>query len=615
MIDKETALHDYLKNSLSEIHKELSQNNKVNFLDTIKEQENKRAQFIEHYRQIPLGTEPFFVVLRKWNSYTPSLPSGDPDKMHKDQFSIGGGYFLFVPGKTESNLDKGYGLVIDPGYNFIHNFGSAGFYLDDIDGILITHAHNDHTNDFESLLALLYERNKKFRDDRKQKLIDLFLNIGAFKKFSNYLDLAHEDKNSYIGNVTVMSPGQTYKIPGRENNLELEIVALFTDHHEIVTKRYAVGICFKASERNIYISGDTGWRFETAERNNRILQKNGIDVTSEDESQTLHILVTHLGSMKPEEFQRIDDIEWKKAFYESHLGVLGCLCMIEKFKPQICVISEFGEELSTLRIETAKALETQARNLKFSTDIRCIAGDVGLWLNPLNKTSLCYQTGEKISWKDLHSDINQDENSIFYVNRNEFFRLYGPVRKKTSIMAQNGMEIIGKLRKSEIVSDYNLDFDPNNVMKADIISLLPQKLNNNRNWPNPNDRLGMMMLLTSLGTTPSDLLPSLWDEIMDFDLDEERYFLSILEWLEYDLAEVIRKYASWCWEIANTLSKSGKVTYKKREIVSMLILSQKPQEILDSTQDKDPKSIEKAKKLFEELMTKTDDEILSLLMK
>ena len=156
--DKESALHDFLEKSAGEIATKLSQGKPLDFLDAMAAQEDKRAEFISSYRRIPLGGTPFFVVLRKWNSYTPSLPISGTKVEAVSQYSIGGGYFLYGP-SNGAEIHRGYGLVIDPGYNFIHNFGLAGFCLDDIDGILITHAHNDHTNDFESLLVLLYERN------------------------------------------------------------------------------------------------------------------------------------------------------------------------------------------------------------------------------------------------------------------------------------------------------------------------------------------------------------------------------------------------------------------------------------------------------------------------
>ncbi len=156
---KREPLQEFLTSEVDRIAQNLSLNNPFDFLENVEILEKQRIDFISKYRRIPLGCESFLVVLRKWNSYTPSLP-GQTGLKDISVHSVGGGYFLYIQA-PENYLETGYGMVIDPGYNFIHNFGAAGFCLDDIDGILITHAHNDHTNDFESLLTLLYQRNDK----------------------------------------------------------------------------------------------------------------------------------------------------------------------------------------------------------------------------------------------------------------------------------------------------------------------------------------------------------------------------------------------------------------------------------------------------------------------
>ncbi len=227
---KKDSLGSFLPKEIARIRKTLEIAVDGDFLDAIEEYEKQRNTFISKYRQCPLGSESFLVVLRRWNSYTPSLPTDHQKMGGLSQYSIGGGYYLFLQSK-EGSLNHGYGLVIDPGYNFIHNFGAAGFGLDDIDSILMTHAHNDHTNDFESILSLLYQRNDKYRGHKSSKKVDLFLNVGSFKKFSNYLDLAKvKEEKDYIGKVVVMSSGQAHSIPGRPD-IECEIFTLYTRSH------------------------------------------------------------------------------------------------------------------------------------------------------------------------------------------------------------------------------------------------------------------------------------------------------------------------------------------------------------------------------------------------
>ncbi|MCL2001278.1 MAG: tetratricopeptide repeat protein, partial [Planctomycetes bacterium] len=121
----------------------------------------------------------FLMAARKWNSYTPALPLGNGGRA-----SLGGGYFLFA---------NGIGTVIDPGFNFLENFSAMGGRLSDIHNVVVTHAHNDHTNDLESILTLFHQRNKAGRN-RSGRLasrsqVNLYLNLGAFQKFSPLLNL------------------------------------------------------------------------------------------------------------------------------------------------------------------------------------------------------------------------------------------------------------------------------------------------------------------------------------------------------------------------------------------------------------------------------------------
>lgn len=102
------------------------------------------------------GNDKFlFYVLRRWNSFTPIVP----DLKDKDRIYRGGGYFIW-------HNDKG--TVIDPGFRFIRNFAEAGGRVADIDNIVITHAHNDHTADLESIFTVLYQHNATIKDTVKE---------------------------------------------------------------------------------------------------------------------------------------------------------------------------------------------------------------------------------------------------------------------------------------------------------------------------------------------------------------------------------------------------------------------------------------------------------------
>jgi len=149
--DKEIiAVVNFKKNALTEKEQDKKtdvlnevinafQEKKDDFFKNMNNIESRFKKFVDSEKSIPDGFFSFLSVLRKWNSYTPILPSKKGDNK-------GGGYFLYHRGK---------GIVIDPGFNFIENFYQEGFKVADIDAVLISHAHNDHTVDLESILTLV----------------------------------------------------------------------------------------------------------------------------------------------------------------------------------------------------------------------------------------------------------------------------------------------------------------------------------------------------------------------------------------------------------------------------------------------------------------------------
>lgn len=287
------------------------------------------ARKIGKKKTIKSSDPDFLMVLRKWNSFTPiiSAPS-----------SIGGGYFLKIG-------DKGY--VIDPGFNFIDNFFNQGFSLEDISGIFISHAHNDHTGDLESLFTLFFKHNNDFQD-RKIK-IDLFFNLGSYKKFCNWIDLKDEN---YINRISVLSPNVTYQI---EENFQL--IPISADHNEIISEKYSLSFVFRTLNSTVIFTNDTKFSYDYA---------NEINKHKPD------ILVVHLGTFADFEYNtpRRDPIE----FYKKHLGLLGTFEIINKCDTGIYLISEFGEEFRGLR----KRIVDSMRGIFSKKIFPC---DVGLTLN------------------------------------------------------------------------------------------------------------------------------------------------------------------------------------------------------------------------------------------
>ena len=84
-------------------------------------------------------------ILRGWSSAV-TLLEGSERRWR------GGGYFLKW---------SGYGIVIDPGFDFLRNFHDAGYHGREIHAVIVSHNHPDHNSDVKDIDDLRYELFKR----------------------------------------------------------------------------------------------------------------------------------------------------------------------------------------------------------------------------------------------------------------------------------------------------------------------------------------------------------------------------------------------------------------------------------------------------------------------
>ena len=319
------------------------------------------------------------TVLRKWNSYTPIVSS-------KIRSSKGGGYFI---------QSKNKGIVVDPGFNFIENFISKGYKFKQIDAVFITHAHNDHTSDLDPLLTLLHRYNtdlyggnlsdpfaeryeegsildglleknkyspemvrknssimKAIEDEAAEifkgtaKVITFYMTSGTFKKYAGFFNLM---KNSNYKVVCVDCDEANDFTIG-----DVTVSVIQAKHHDIISDYSSVGFCFEQGDFVLIYTGDTGFG-EMANEYKKLMEKEGKDKVKYKDKRIA--LIANLGGFdkceKGYSTEKNED-EKKKSYYKNHLGRLGVAKIAEILKPEICIISEFGEEFDGYRIEIAK---------------------------------------------------------------------------------------------------------------------------------------------------------------------------------------------------------------------------------------------------------------------
>ena len=95
--------------------------------------------------------------------------------------------------------------------------------------------------------------------------------------------------------------------------------------------------------------------------------------------------MAHIGSIKEGEFTTSDFMKLSKKkqqekiyFYPNHLGLRGLVMLLDKLRPKVAIISEFGEELKTIRFDLIRGIEKmlERRRAEMQNKVFVIPGDL-----------------------------------------------------------------------------------------------------------------------------------------------------------------------------------------------------------------------------------------------
>jgi ribonuclease BN (tRNA processing enzyme) len=339
--------------------------------------------------------------------------------------SKGGGYFIQVGTK---------GIVIDPGFNFIENFIAAGHKFKEIDYVFISHAHNDHTADLDSLLTILHRYNKELRESanceiqshdfkfeegslfdstlkhlgysledvreneclmkdvkdeiqseikKRRKKIRFYMSAATRTKYSGFFKL--KDEMDYEIFTIDYEHTKEFAIE------DMKVSIIKARHDDIVSDYTAVGFCFSQSDFKLIYTGDTNFLdvedfyTEFAQSASYIKEK--------------VVLVANLGGFKRSELLYTSGTDNPQHYYKNHLGRIGLAKLIDILKPQLCIISEFGEELDGYRRSVANAFKAVYKD----EGTMFLPADIGLCVK--------YES-EQITVKAIASTDIKDEKFI-----------------------------------------------------------------------------------------------------------------------------------------------------------------------------------------------------------
>jgi hypothetical protein len=357
-----------------------------------------------------------FVVLQRWNSFTPAMGATE-----------GGGYLLTRLSSGESSsgqpsiVSAEFGLAIDPGYGFLRNLLAEGYSIRHLTSVAVTHDHPDHVADFDALINLLNEYQKICDSGSSKPKIDVLLNKGALSHLGPSLESSRRVLRDTVVLSAAEEPGgvSEYQFPPQGPSVRV-VPAIHEDLSNYRPSTHdSIGLVLevtcKGETASIGIPSDTAWCGKIA------AQYRKCDIVC------LHIgSVTKRGGrcldlLNPNE---LDDV------LESamHLYLPGVFWFLDSLSTtategsaasccahgRLVILTETGEELrGGIRLEIARSLD---RWFSRRGKIKVVPGDVGLLVDPIFRSMRCSCCGQFYRWDtDFKCECFGDSEQIFYV--------------------------------------------------------------------------------------------------------------------------------------------------------------------------------------------------------
>ncbi len=270
-----------------------------------------------------------FVCMRRYSSPFPLLPRPSAFR------ALGGGYFLRLHRtKDDPHKDEGpFGVVVDPGVDFVENLYRTGFSLSDIDMIAITHDHVDHLGALDPLLSLLHvrfellsEQAKQRRgdsdgaaQDSPQKKVKVLMSRSVEWRYDSVKRLRQSSEFEFkcFEDIFEDSEAKTGKLDDSDPIFErfpksYEILAMSSaagqrdgGGHLDLSLQPSHGLCFRAtdgSQASLAITSDTPPPPESEEKQAEWLRVWGPALDAD-------ILIAHLNSVPLTELRRMDQAD------------------------------------------------------------------------------------------------------------------------------------------------------------------------------------------------------------------------------------------------------------------------------------------------------------------
>jgi ribonuclease BN (tRNA processing enzyme) len=229
---------------------------------------------------------------------------------------------------------QGYQFMIDPGPGALNQAKKYNVNLRENTVVLVSHAHINHCNDINAVLAAMSHNNL----DTKGVLIANSTVVNGDEKTKPYLTEFHKGS---VERIIIPDPGQRVGIE------DVEIITLKAKH----TDQKTVGFKFITPEFSLAYSSDTGYNTELVK-----------------EYANTDILILNV----------VHPFEKKEEF---NLNSDDAVNLIKRVNPKLAIITHFGKDM----MEANPVY--QAREISKITGIDVIAAEEGTSIDPVEYAS------------------------------------------------------------------------------------------------------------------------------------------------------------------------------------------------------------------------------------
>ncbi|GAA5141894.1 hypothetical protein GCM10023213_26880 [Prosthecobacter algae] len=278
------------------------------------------TQYDRYIKKVDSERDNTLSILRGWSSAV-TLLEGSERRWR------GGGYFLKW---------RGYGIVIDPGFDFLRNFHDAGYHGREIAAVVVSHNHPDHNSDLKHIDDLRYELYKRLASTKgpgsKPYVLLWDEDTSTATKFGF-------DKPQHQHPPIVMGSGfpQPLHLGEHPAKIPVRITPFKVNHGTDV--QHALGMMVELLDNKGKTVLRIGYTADTA-----------YFADLQQHLSKCDVLIAHISQPTIEELRDASKLK------DVHLGYRGTARLLKECKPNLALIGEFWAGFTDLRIPLVKGL-------------------------------------------------------------------------------------------------------------------------------------------------------------------------------------------------------------------------------------------------------------------